>query len=241
MALAATNFLIDQKIVFLNLYYLPVLISGYFLGRKHAVLTSLFIIGFVTFMVMYNGDSFFEQNTQFNLVFNIIIWGGFLVLAAITVGTLYEQKQRQLNDIKQAYVGVVEILAKYLEASDRYTKGHSVRVADFATERHRHAAFPQRGREHPCRVASSRHRKDRGYRATLSTRPAALTREEKQIIDEHVEKGAKILGSLGNVLQGAIQIVISHRCHFIEKTDSNGIPIPIGARILAVAGTVLAQ
>jgi putative nucleotidyltransferase with HDIG domain len=235
LALAATNFFIDQKFVFLNLYYLPVLISGYFLGRKQAVLTSLFIIGFVTFMVIYNGDSFFEQNTQFNLVFNIIIWGGFLVLAAITVGTLYEQKQRQLNDIKQAYIGVVEILAKYLEASDRYTKGHSVRVADFATEIGI-AMQLSRNEVENIRVASLLH--DIGkieISSDLINKAAALTREEKQIIDEHVEKGAKILGSLGNVLQGAIQIVISHHRHFIEKTDKNGMPIPIGARILAVA------
>jgi putative two-component system response regulator len=36
-------------------------------------------------------------------------------------------------------------------------------------------------------------------------------------------------------LQDAIQIVLSHHCHFIEKVDKNGQPIPFGARILAVA------
>jgi putative nucleotidyltransferase with HDIG domain len=234
-ALVATNFFIDQKIVFLNLYYLPVLISGYFLGRKQAIFTSLFIIGFVVFMVIYNGEAFVERHTQFNLIFSIFIWGGFLVLAACTVGTLYEQKQRQLNDIKKAYIGIIEILAKYLESSDRYTKGHSVRVADFATEISIALQLPRAEVEN-IRVASLLH--DIGkveISSDLINKAAALTQEEKKIIDQHAEKGAQILSSLGSVLQGAIQIVLSHHRHFIEKTDKNGMPIPMGARILAVA------
>lgn len=235
VALVATNFLVDQKIVFLNLYYLPVLISGYFLGRKQAIFTSLFIIGFVVFMVIYNGDAFVEQYTRLNLILSIVIWGGFLMLAACTVGTLYEQKQRQLNDIKKAYIGIIEILAKYLESSDRYTKGHSVRVADFATEISIALQLPRAEVEN-IRVASLLH--DIGkveISSDLINKAAALTQEEKKIIDQHAEKGAQILSSLGSVLQGAIQIVLSHHRHFIEKTDKNGIPIPMGARILAVA------
>jgi putative nucleotidyltransferase with HDIG domain len=235
IALAATNFFVDQKIAFLNLYYLPVLISGYFLGKKQAIFTSFFIIGFVAFMVVYNADSFVEHYTQLNLVLSIVIWGGFLILAAYTVGTLYEQKQRQLNEIKKAYVGIIEILAKYLEASDRYTKGHSVRVADYATEIGIALQLPRHEVEN-IRVASLLH--DIGkveISSDLINKAAALTKEEKQIVDQHAEKGAQILSSLGSVLQGAIQIVLSHHRHFIEKTDKNGMPIPVGARILAVA------
>lgn len=233
--LVVTNFFIEQKIVFLNLYYLPVLISGYFLGKKQSIFTSIFIIGFVVFMVIYNGDSFAAQYTKLNLILSIIIWGGFLTLAAYTVGTLYEQKQLQLNDIKMAYIGIIEILAKYLEASDRYTKGHSVRVADFATEISIALQLP-RGEVENIRVASLLH--DIGkieISSDLINKAATLTKDEKKIIDEHAEKGAQILGSLGGVLQGAIQIVLSHHRNFIEKTDKNGVPIPIGARILAVA------
>jgi putative nucleotidyltransferase with HDIG domain len=235
LALVITNYFIDQKMAFLNLYYLPVLISGYFLGRKQAMLTGVFIVGFVGFIIVYNGDAFREQYSQFNLILNIIIWGGFLLLAAYTVGTLYDQKQKQLNDIKKAYVGIVEILAKYLEASDRYTKGHSVRVADLAMEIGI-AMQMTRDEVENIRVASLLH--DIGkveISSEIINKAAKLTQEEKQIIDQHAEKGAKILSSVGVVLEGAIQIVLSHHRHFIEKTDKNGQPIPFGARILAVA------
>ncbi len=234
-ALLITNFFIEQKLAFLNLYYLPVLISGYFLGRKHAMLTGMFIIGFVSFLIVFNGESFNEQYSQLGLILNVVIWGQFLLLAAYTVGTLYEQKQRQVEDIKKAYVGIVEILSKYLEASDRYTKGHSVRVADLSSGIGTVMQLPRPEVEN-IRVASLLH--DIGkveISSEIINKAAKLTQEEKQIIDQHPEKGAKILSSVGTVLQDAIQIVVSHHRHFIEKTDKNGQPIPLGARILAVA------
>jgi len=47
--------------------------------------------------------------------------GWFLILADVAVGTLYEQKEQLLQELRNAYVGVLEILAKYLESTDRYT------------------------------------------------------------------------------------------------------------------------
>ena len=235
VALVITNYFIDQKLAFLNLYYLPVLISGYFLGRNQAMLTGVFIIGFVGWLIVFNGKGFHQEPSQMNLILNVVIWGGFLLLSAFMVGTLYDQKQRQLNDIKKAYTGVVEILAKYLEASDRYTKGHSVRVADLSMEIGIAMQMPRNEVEN-IRVAALLH--DIGkveISSEIINKAAKLTQEEKQIIDQHAEKGAKILSSVGVVLQGAIQIVLSHHRHFIEKIDKNGQPIPIGARILAVA------
>ena len=40
----------------------------------------------------------------------------------------------RLHDLKNAYVGIVEILSKYLESTDPYTKGHSERVAALAMD-----------------------------------------------------------------------------------------------------------
>ena len=88
LALVVTNYFIDQKMAFLNFYYLPVLISGYFLGRKQAMLIGTFVIGFVGWLIIFNGESFIEQSTQLNLLVNVVIWGGFLLLAAYIVGTL---------------------------------------------------------------------------------------------------------------------------------------------------------
>jgi putative nucleotidyltransferase with HDIG domain len=235
ITLLVTHFLIDQKIVFLNFYFLPVLISGYFLSKKQAVLASFFIIGLVVLLICIDPASYLEQISVLNLCFTIIIWGGFLVLAAYIVGTLHEQNLKKMSDIRMAYIGIVEILSKYLESFDRYTKGHSVRVAEHATEI---ATVMQLSRDEieNIRVAALLH--DIGkvqISSDVINKAASLTKEEKLLVDQHAEKGAKLLSSVGSMLQEAINIVLSHHRHFVEKTDKEGTAIPRGARILAVA------
>ena len=232
-----TNFIISQKLAFLNFYYLPVLIAGYFLGKRFAVYTSLFSISLVVFLVVLYPTSFQIQSTNLHLALDLVIWGGFLFLAAAVVGTLYEQKENKIQELKKAYVGVIEILSKYLESSDRYTKGHSLRVADYATEIARAMELNQNEIEN-IRVASLLH--DIGkieISSELITKAASLTDEERKIVETHAERGAKILDSVGPVLKESIPIVLSHHKFFIEtkEEDKKFNALPQGARILAVA------
>lgn len=235
LVLLAINYFVDQKLMFLNVYYLPVLISGYFLGRRHALSTSFFIIALIAFFIFFNPRGYIEESQMLQGVTNIVIWAGFLILAAYTVGTLYEQKQKKIADLKRAYIGVVEILSKYLDASDRYTKGHSVRVAEYAAEIARAMELSASEVEN-IRVAGLLH--DIGkieISSEIINKAAALTDEEKTIMSQHAEKSAKILASVGGVLKDAIKIVLFHHRHFIEKSGKAGEEMPLGARILAVA------
>ncbi len=238
LAILITNYFVVQKMAFLNFYYLPVLVAGYFLGKKQAVFTAVFVIAFVVFLALLEPVSFMATAGKLPLVFNFIVWGGFLTLAAAVVGTLYEQKERKVQELKQAYIGVVEILSKYLEASDRYTKGHSVRVADYATEIAIAMQLPRSEVEN-IRVAGLLH--DIGkieISSDLIKKAANLSEDEKRIVDEHAQKGAVLLSSVGTVLKEAIPIVMSHHNYFIQEKNGgskNLKIIPLGARIIAVA------
>ena len=44
LVIIVVNFLVVQKLAFLNFYYLPVLVAGYVMGRKMAILASFFCI-----------------------------------------------------------------------------------------------------------------------------------------------------------------------------------------------------
>ena len=44
VAAIVVNYVIEQKFILLNFYYLPVLTAGYFLGRRLSLLTALFCI-----------------------------------------------------------------------------------------------------------------------------------------------------------------------------------------------------
>lgn len=48
LAVALISYWIPQKIAFLNFFFLPVIISGYFLGLRHSILGAFFCICFVS-------------------------------------------------------------------------------------------------------------------------------------------------------------------------------------------------
>ncbi len=84
---------------------------------------------------------------------------------------------------------------------------------------------------------------------------AALTDEEKELMDSHTEKGAKILSLVGGVLKEAVPIVSAHHKYFFKtekpptegkkeptgkeelakKEEPSGKDVPLGAAIIAVA------
>ena len=230
-AIAASYFM-EEKFVLLNFYYLPVLTAGYFLGRRMALLTSVFCILAVAFLVIIFPDSFVTKPHKAFIFAFLSAWGGFLMIASIAVGTLYEQNQKRIEDLKKAYIGVLEILSKYLEDTDRYTKGHSLRVSEMAMD----IAIAMgllRDEVENVRVGALLH--DIGkidISSDLIQKAAALTDDEKAIVDSHTERGAKILSAVGGVLKGAIPIVLAS--HEFYSEDQKDKVVPLGARIVSV-------
>ncbi|MRR17735.1 MAG: HD domain-containing protein [Deltaproteobacteria bacterium] len=214
--------------------------GAYLLGRRSglliAILSVLLIIAFAT---VYP-SRFFTPNTLLQDICRLCSWTGFLILASITVGSLYEMNRRQLHDLQNAYVGILEILSKYLESTDRDTKGHSVRVSELAMDIAIAMELYRTDVEN-IRVAGLLH--DIGkveVSGEILRKAADLTTEEKDEIDKHAEKGAMILSSVGSVLKEVVPIVMAHHEYFSnnENLDNDALKerkIPLGARILAVA------
>jgi putative nucleotidyltransferase with HDIG domain len=232
------TYLIEEKSIVLNFYYLPVLTAGYFLGRRLGVLTAIFSILVVVISSLLFPETFFRGQDVFSILAQLSSWGGFLTLASIAVGTLYEQNERRLRDLKNAYIGVLEILSKYLESTDRYTKGHSVRVSELAMEIAVGMELPREAVEN-IRVAGLLH--DIGkieVSGDILRKAAALSSEERELIDEHTVKGAYLLTSVGSVLKEVVPMVVSHHKYFMSGIEDGGDEmknIPLGARVIAVA------
>jgi len=241
LIVVCANFFIFQQLAFLNFYYLPVLVPGYVLGRKMSILTALFCVALITFSVINNPYLFHIKNSNLFLITDLMLWGGFLILAGYVVGTLYEQKEEKIQGLRNAYVGVLEILTKYLESYDRYTRSHSLRVADYATSIAISMGLPRHQVEN-IKVAALLH--DIGkieISSDLIKKAAALTDEEKKEVDAHPQKGLEILSMVGGVLKEAMPIVEAHHTYFVEVNPSEkggGKQVPLGARMLAVADFV---
>lgn len=233
LAAILASYLMEQKIALLNFYYLPVLTAGYFLGRRMALLTAIFCVLAVIFLGVIDPAPFSVKPGMPYVFASLSAWGGFLILAGITVGTLYEQNQRKIEDLRRAYVGVLEILSKYLEDTDRYTKGHSLRVSEMAMDTAIAMELPREDVEN-IRVGALLH--DIGkieISSDLIKKAAELTEDEREIVKTHSDRGAKILSSVGTVLKGAVPIV--QASHDVYSAPSDGKSLPLGARIVAVA------
>jgi putative nucleotidyltransferase with HDIG domain len=202
------------------------------------ILTAIFSILAVVVFVLIFPQRFLGDKVFWHSIAKLLSWGGFLILASITVGTLYEESEHRLQDLKKAYIGILEILAKYLESTDPYTKGHSVRVSELAKETAMIMKLSPDEVEN-IRVAGLLH--DIGkieISGEILRKAAQLTTDERELIDSHSVKGAYILTSVGSVLKDVVPIVIAHHMYFVDNLDANDKDkqkIPLAARIIAVA------
>jgi len=229
---------VSQKVGFLNFYYLPVLAAGYAMGRRGGVLTAVCSVLIVFFTILVFPTAYLDpvNNQVLSLALNLLPWGGFLVLAGYTVGYLYEEKQKQYNALREAYIGVLEILAKLIESVDRYTEGHSVRVANIAMDI-AIAMGLEREEVENVRVAGLLHDIGKFEITTDLIRKAAnLTDEEKEEMSKHPELGVRIVSKVGPVLKQAVPLILAHHEFYIKGMEATKHKdIPLGARIIAVA------
>jgi hypothetical protein len=134
-SLLVIHWLIDEKVAFLNFYYLPVIAAGFYLGRRSAVWSSVLIVVLVVFFEAFiglNGPAAFVDGINLQLALTLVPWAGFLILTGYVVGTLADQRRARLEDLKRAYMTMLELMTFHLESSERHNSGHSFRVAERA-------------------------------------------------------------------------------------------------------------
>jgi putative nucleotidyltransferase with HDIG domain len=101
ISVSLINYLIYSKVAFLNFYFLPILTAGYFLGKKTAVLGAFFATLMIWVFVLVDKEKYLVQTGEFDLYFNLIVWGGFLILSAWWIGSLSERFRLELKNNKK--------------------------------------------------------------------------------------------------------------------------------------------
>lgn len=133
-------------------------------------------------------------------------------------------------------VSIIRSLIKVVDARDRYTCGHSDRVAVMARELARCIGFERSDIESICLAGLLHDIGKVGVPDDILLKPGRLTREEFDVIKEHPERGVEILKhiqQLHHILPGVL--------HHHEAFDGSGYPdgisgsdIPEMARVIAV-------
>lgn len=95
------NYFIPYRIAFLNFYYLPIMVAGYLLGRKASVMGSLLCILLVTIFAILSPRSFSMEEGNLHIALSLTVWGSFLLLAGIIVGTLHERLAKEYHYVSQ--------------------------------------------------------------------------------------------------------------------------------------------
>jgi putative nucleotidyltransferase with HDIG domain len=137
---------------------------------------------------------------------------------------------------------ILELLIKTIEAKDPYTSGHSLRVAALCRRLAESLNLPPQKVEE-VETAALLHdigKIDFAY-AELISSPAQLSDTEREIIQSHPERGARLLQSISSLGDGILAAIRHHHEHY----DGNGYPaglagsdIPVAARIIMVVDTV---
>lgn len=99
----AVFFIFPYKYAFLNLFYLPVLLAAYILGKRKAFYASLNIILVVVVSAFIRPEWFTVSGNMYSTLIMIIIWGGFLVLTSAGVGSLQERLSKGFEETRRLY------------------------------------------------------------------------------------------------------------------------------------------
>ncbi|HET9781655.1 MAG TPA: MFS transporter [Candidatus Dormibacteraeota bacterium] len=154
---------------------------------------------------------------------------GFVLAVRSTIADV--QRQTILKD------QTLDLAAQALDARDRYTESHSIRVSELAGALAEHLELGDRECE-LIRTAGALHDLGKiGVRDDILNKPGPLSEEEWEIMRRHPDIGADMIAQ-HSALAEVAPIVRHHH----ERWDGTGYPaglkgdvIPFGARILTVA------
>ncbi len=145
--------------------------------------------------------------------------------------------EKRLAASRRLFQEMVLALAKTIDAKDRYTSGHSERVADYARTIAEKAGEPQEIQDEIYYIGLVHDIGKIGIPKNIINKPGRLTDDEYTVIQSHTVIGASILQNIDEVPWFAIGAHYHH-----ERYDGQGYPqglkgeeIPKLARIIAVA------
>lgn len=227
------------KMVVLHLFFLPVLLSGFFLGRGSAGVLALFCAVAVGVATVLSPSGLAAYNTPVMIALAITVWGSVLGLAAVLMGTLCDDRADKIEELHEAYVGVVSVLATYLQSANPKGKARSTRVAELSQAVAEEMRLTRKQIDDIC-VAALMHDIANVEITTKLISKAVDTLETNQLRPEkHTFLGADLVHSLGTVLHGAVPLILNQddslRDAVATELGDRVAEMPVGAKIIRAA------
>ncbi len=223
------------KMTELNLFCLPVVLAGFFLGRYRAGVLALFCVISASLVSVFDLMNFAPLTSPVTVFLAVTIWGAVLGLCTILVGTLSGERTARTQELHEAHMGLVDVLSRYLNPSllerSRPVSKMSQQVAaemklsERETDNIRVAALLQdmENLEITAKV--------------LKKAVGELGKGDQQFWKPHTFQGAELVHSLGSLLTGALPLLLYQNDPLkLEGPASNAsehlMDVPFGACII---------
>lgn len=227
------------KMVVLNLFFLPVVLGAFFLGRYRAGVLALLSVVMVTMIAAQDFSQFAAFRSPLTSALAITIWGGVLGLTTILAGTLSDERSTQMTELHEAYIGVIEVLSKYLHSVHPQLQDRPARVAELSQRMGEQLRLTSREID-DIRVAAMLQEMDHIEITARVVRKAIgnLDGENAKSI-ECTFHGADLVQSLGGVISGSLPLLRRFDDTVLGTEESlnpegNSNP-PVGAHIIRAA------
>lgn len=164
----------------------------------------------------------------------IVSW---IVFSLISFQLNISRKEEQDKNLRRLFEQTATSLVNAIDAKDRYTHGHSSRVADYSRKIAKKAGKSERECDDIYYVALLHDVGKIGIPEHIINKEGKLSKEEFEVIKKHPELGAQILNNIKE-----IPFISSGAHYHHERYDGKGYPdglkgtdIPEYARIISVA------
>ena len=148
-----------------------------------------------------------------------------------------QEVMAQHEKLEKISMQIMTALSGAIDAKDTYTKGHSIRVAEYSKEIARRIGLSEKAQDDIYMIGLLHDVGKIGVPDAIINKPAKLTDEEYAIMKQHPSMGAEILKNITEFPK----LGTGARWHH-ERYDGKGYPdgicseeIPMEARIIAIA------
>jgi hypothetical protein len=228
----------SYRVVFLNLFFLPVVLSAFLLGRYGAGILALLCVVCASVVIALNTGTFAAPTSPLVTGLALTAWGAVLGITAILVGTLSDRSARKIDELHDAYLGVMEVLVQYLNSGDPKLKDRAVRLSELSQRVAIRMGLAEAEVDN-IRVAALLQDIENIEVTARVIRKAVgtLSRENLKTPLEHTFHGSDLIRSFGLVLSGALPLLVDHGDCLQTSEEKDGtvatIEPVLGTRIIA--------
>ena len=224
------------KLIVLNLYFLPVVLAAIFLGRYRAGVLALLSVILASIAIAADLDNSTSETSPVLILISVTAWGAILGLTTLLIGTLSDERSAKIVELHEAYVGVVEVLSRYLQSANPRLKDRSKRVAELSQRVAAQLRLSEKEVD-DLRVAALLHGMENlQITAKVIRKAVGDLGSEALGQGEHTFHGTDLVHSLGSVLSGAFPLLLNqtdeHDLLAAVEGLANASDTPMGAKII---------